>query len=142
MEVLRTAGVLNQRLTELLRPYGLTPTQYNVLRILRGAGAVGLTCGAVADRMLDPSPDVTRLLDRLQRRGLLERRRNPDDRRQVVSAIAPEGVRLLDVLDPVVEGFNRVQMASLDQDHLLQLRELLGRIRKWPTTGAEPLQVV
>lgn len=140
--VLRTAGVLNRRLADVLRPHGLTPTQYNVLRVARGAGAAGLNCGAVADRMLDPSPDVTRLLDRLQRRGLIERRRDAADRRQVVSAVSPEGLRLLEVLDPVVEEFNRVQMASLDQEQLQELLETLARIRKWPALATESFRVL
>lgn len=127
--VLRTAGVLTQRLTEVLRPHGLTPTQYNVLRILRGGGPAGLTCGDVAERMLDPNPDVTRLLDRLQRRGLLSRQRNPGDRRQVVSVISPAGLELLHSLDAVLEEFNRGQLAGLDGDDLRALQGLLARIR-------------
>lgn len=126
--VLRTAGSLNWRLGEALRPHGLTPTQYNVLRILRGARPDGLTCGQVAGRMLDPSPDVTRLLDRLERRALVVRSRSAGDRRQVVTAITDAGSAILAHLDPVVQEFNRRELSAFSGAQVEALLELLGRI--------------
>jgi len=128
VEVLRTAGNLNRRLGDALRPHGLTPTQYNVLRILRGARPDGLTCGQVAGRMLDPSPDVTRLLDRLERRGLVVRGRSAGDRRQVVTAITDAGAATLANLDPVVREFNRRQLLAFSGAQVQALLELLTRI--------------
>src|SRR4030095_13474299 len=89
LNVQRTADVLMQQLVSVLKSYGLSPTQYNVLRILRGAGAAGMTCKDVGSRMITPDPDITRLLDRLERRNLLTRNRAREDRRFVTIQITP-----------------------------------------------------
>src|SRR5258708_27211696 len=81
MNIVRTADVLMAKVMDMLKPYGLSATQYNVLRILRGAGAAGATCKDVAGRMLTRDPDITRLMDRLEKRGLLTRDRAREDRR-------------------------------------------------------------
>src|SRR3954467_10234095 len=95
LNVLRTADVLTYRLEAFLKPFGLSPTQYNVLRILRGAGDEGLACGRIAERMITRDPDITRLLDRLEKRNLIRRARQTDDRRVVKGFITAEGSALL-----------------------------------------------
>jgi DNA-binding MarR family transcriptional regulator len=129
LNVLRTADHLDQGLAELLKPFGLTPTQYNVLRILRGAGARGLACRQLGERMLTHDPDVTRLLDRLERRGLLARRRPSQDRRVILTGITAEGLRLLEQLDTPVADLHRRQLAHLDEEQLRSLLALLERVR-------------
>jgi DNA-binding MarR family transcriptional regulator len=129
LSLLRTADELDQGLAELLKPFALTPTQYNVLRILRGAGGRGLACHEIGERMLTHDPDVTRLLDRLERRGLLERHREPQDRRVILTAITAEGLRLLEQLDAPVADLHRRQLAHLDEEPLRALLALLERVR-------------
>jgi DNA-binding MarR family transcriptional regulator len=129
LSILRTADHLDQGLAELLKPFGLTPTQYNVLRILRGAGARGLACRQLSERMLTHDPDVTRLLDRLERRGLLARRRPSQDRRVILTGITAEGLRLLEQLDAPVADLHRRQLAHLDEEQLRSLLALLERVR-------------
>jgi DNA-binding MarR family transcriptional regulator len=87
LNLARTHEVLAARVAELLKPYQLTPTQYNMLRILRGAGAEGLTCSQATERMLTADPDVTRLLDRMEAQELIRRERSKEDRRVVVTRI-------------------------------------------------------
>src|SRR3712207_9084149 len=87
----RTADVLMARMAEVLKTQGVSPTQYNVLRILRGAGDEGLPCGAVAERMITRDPDITRLLDRLEKQGLIARARDTRDRRVVMASNAGAG---------------------------------------------------
>lgn len=100
----RTAALLMQGVEARLGRQGVTPTQYNILRILRGAGPNGIRCGEIAKRLVTQVPDVTRLLDRLYDRKLLDRLRVEDDRRVVVVRITPAGLRLLEALDaPVLE---------------------------------------
>lgn len=110
----RTAAVLGHAFAENLKPYGITPTQYNVLRILRGAGPSGLCRNEVRDRLIAQVPDVTRLLDRLEESGLIERERSTTDRRQVATRITAEGLTLLRSLDePVLEMHISVVSDSL-----------------------------
>lgn len=114
----------------------LTPNQYNVLRILRGAGVAGHTSGAIAERMITRDPDVTRLVDRLARRGLVRRVRDEDDRRVVRLFITRTGLEVLERLDePIVELPQRV-LGSLSETELRQLRDLLDlviqRAATWP----------
>src|SRR5947209_2864492 len=91
-----------------LKPAELSPTQYNVLRILRGAGPEGLACGRIAERMITRDPDMTRLLDRMKKRGLIERHRCPKDRRVVRGRLTAAGARLLEKLDgPVLDLVRR-----------------------------------
>jgi DNA-binding MarR family transcriptional regulator len=129
LSLLRTADELDQGLAELLKPFALTPTQYNVLRILRGAGGRGLACHEIGERMLTHDPDVTRLLDRLERRGLLERHREPQDRRIITTRIAPAGLTLLATLDAPVADLHLRQLAHLDEEPLRALLALLERVR-------------
>jgi DNA-binding MarR family transcriptional regulator len=130
LNLLRTADVLAGQMGDVLKPSGLSSTQYNVLRILRGAGADGLPCGEVAGRMITRDPDVTRLLDRLEKRGLISRSRDGKDRRVVCARITNAGAKLLTELDPVVVEAHRRQLNHLGAAQLKRLIELLEAARE------------
>lgn len=121
----RTTAQLSQAMTELLKEHDLTPTQYNVLRILRGAGTAGLTAGEIGERMITRDPDVTRLLDRLERRGLVERWRCTEDRRVVWTRITAAGLDAIGPLDRPVEELHLALLRHMGDDRLRQLVELL-----------------
>src|SRR5713226_6186305 len=93
--LMRTADQLAWRGAEMLKQHGLSPTQYNALRILRGAGAKGLACSEIGERMINRDPDITRLVDRLERRGLVQRSRDKRDRRVITTRITGAGLELL-----------------------------------------------
>src|SRR6202165_4101141 len=99
LALLRTADALQTQVEARLKEFGLTGTQYNALRILRGAGAEGLPCSEIGERMITRDPDITRLLDRLQKRGLVERSRGKQDRRVIYGKITPAGSKLLREMD-------------------------------------------
>lgn len=127
LNILRTADLLGRKGVELLKAAELSPNQYNVLRILRGAGAEGLACGEIGERMVTRDPDVTRLLDRLEKRDLVKRAREKGDRRVVTARIAPAGLELLKQLDEPVMQWHKSQLGHLDakqQETLIQLLEL------------------
>jgi DNA-binding MarR family transcriptional regulator len=128
LDLLRTTDRLSRGLFRVLKSGGLSATQYNVLRILRGAPE-GLACGEIASRMITRDPDITRLLDRLEKRGLIARRRDPTDRRTVMARITPDGLKLLALLDEPVEEAHRKQLGHLGQERLRALRELLHLAR-------------
>lgn len=130
LSVARTAALLDAELSDALKPHGLTPTQYNVLRILRGAGEAGLCRYEVADRLVTPGPDVTRLLDRLEEVDHVERARDPEDRRQVKARITRKGLGLLAELDDVLAALHRRQFEHLDADGLHTLIDLLAVARE------------
>ena len=130
LAIQRTAALLGHALAETIRPLGLTATQYNVLRILRGAGEPGLCRNEVRDRMITQVPDVTRLLDRMEEMGLIERRREGADRRFVTTRITPEGLRLLAELDAPIEAAHQRLLGHLDDAALRTLIDLLGRARE------------
>jgi DNA-binding MarR family transcriptional regulator len=125
----RTADQLQWRAAEMLRPHGLSPTQYNALRILRGAGAEGLACSEIGERMVNRDPDITRLLDRLEKRGLVTRSRCQKDRRVVTATLTPQGRKLLGTLDRPVEEFARSLLGHLGKGRLAALIELLADAR-------------
>jgi len=128
LELARTTDMLSRGLVRILKAEDLSPTQYNVLRILRGTPA-GLPCGEIAARMITRDPDVTRLLDRLEKRGLISRCRETEDRRMVMVRITPDGLQVLVRLDePVVEAHRR-QLGHLGKDRLQALAELLKAAR-------------
>jgi DNA-binding MarR family transcriptional regulator len=129
LNILRTADLLDQGLEEVLKPFALTATQYNVLRILRGAGERGLACRELGERMLTHDPDVTRLLDRLERRGLIHRRREVQDRRVINTRITPDGMTLLNQLDEAVMELHRRQLGHLGEEPLRNLIDLLEGAR-------------
>src|SRR5215813_10162489 len=112
LDLLRTCDLLSRRPAQLLKTEDLSPTQYNVLRILRGSPR-GLPCGEIASRMITRDPDVTRLLDRLERRGLISRTRDAKDRRTVMGRITPEGLKLLERLDEPIQQAHRKQLGHL-----------------------------
>jgi DNA-binding MarR family transcriptional regulator len=113
----------------VLQPFGLTPTQYNVLRILAGAGEAGLSCTEISGRMLTRDPDMTRLLDRLERAGLATRAREGRDRRVVTVRLAPKGRRLLGDLRGPVTRFGRKNLGRLGAKRLRALIGLLEQAR-------------
>jgi len=141
LNLLRAADVLARGVEELLKTAGLTPTQYNVLRILRGAGATvnhgrkgaadetALACGEIAERMITRDPDITRLLDRLEQRGLITRFRGEKDRRVVRSMITGDGLRLVRDLDKPVAELHRRQLGHMGEEKLTKLSQLLEEAR-------------
>lgn len=113
----------------VMRPVDLSEAQYNVLRILRGAGPQGATCGEVIGRMYRRDPDVTRLLDRLERRALIERRRDVDDRRVVRTRISEAGLALLATLDEPVDAMHDRHLGRLNDRQLANLRRLVESLK-------------
>ena len=128
--ILRAADYAGQQTEEILKPHGLTGTQYNVLRILRGAGQEGLPCKSVGCRMISHDPDMTRLLDRMEKRGLIARERQKDDRRVVKARITPAGLDILKKMDNPVREFHKKKFAHFSASKLKQLAELLGECQK------------
>lgn len=129
INVLRTAEALSRPEMELLKGHGLSPTQYNVLRILRGAGHEGLACREIGERMVKFDPDVTRLLDRLEARGLLTRERHKEDRRVIVSRITDAGIALLADLDAPIDTLHAKQLEHMGQEKIEALISLLEEAR-------------
>jgi DNA-binding MarR family transcriptional regulator len=128
LDLLRTADILSRGVIGVLKAEDLSTTQYNVLRILRGARE-GLPCGEIAGRMITRDPDVTRLLDRMEKRGLISRSRETRDRRLVTARITREGLKLVDCLDEPVQRMHRKQLGHLGKDRLRALSELLAAAR-------------
>lgn len=126
----RTADQLQRRLSDMLKPRGLSPTQYNALRILRGAGDGGRACSEIAERMINRDPDITRLVDRLERRGLVARSREGRDRRVIITRITAAGLDLLRGLDRPIEEFNRKLLGHLGEQPLRNLLTLLEAARE------------
>jgi len=135
--LLRAADALTRGAEALLKPYRISGTQYNVLRILRGAGENGLACREVGCRLISRDPDITRLLDRMESRGLIARMRETEDRRVVRTRITAEGLRLLAELDQPVRELHRRQLRRLPAKQLQRLAELLDRARE----GVEETQL-
>jgi DNA-binding MarR family transcriptional regulator len=125
----RTADAVLRPVSEVLKAEGLSPTQYNVLRILRGAGAAGLSCREVGERMVTRDPDLTRLLDRLEARSLIARARGATDRRVVQTRITAEGLQLLARLDGRVEAAQRRSLGHVAARDLRSLARLLDAVR-------------
>ena len=128
LDLLRTSDLLSRRLVPVLKAADLSPTQYNVLRILRGSPD-GLPCGEIASRMITRDPDITRLLDRLEKRGLVSRCRETEDRRTVLTRITPDGLELLAKLDEPVQERHRKHLGHLGPERLQKLSELLRSAR-------------
>lgn len=128
LDLLRTTDLLSRGLVRVFKAEDLSANQYNVLRILRGAPD-GLPCGEIADRMITRDPDVTRLLDRLEKRGLISRYRETRDRRMVMAWITPGGLRLLARLDVPLEETHRKQLGHLGRERLQALSGLLQAAR-------------
>jgi DNA-binding MarR family transcriptional regulator len=130
LSIQRTAAILEHAFEGALRPSGITATQYNVLRILRGAGPGGLCRSEIGDRLVRRVPDVTRLLDRLERMGLIARARSGNDRRYVTTRITKAGLKVLDELEGPIDAIHARQFAPLDDTRLKTLVELLATLRE------------
>lgn len=125
----RTADQVALPMEEVLKEAGLSFSQYNILRILRGSPGDGLTCSDIADRMIARDPDVTRLLDRLETRGLVARARSTTDRRVVLTSITHDGLGALDALDAPMEATVKKSLAHMPKARLQMLLELLEEAR-------------
>jgi len=130
--ILRAADVLRRRGTALLAPHGLTNQQFNVLRILRGARPDGLCTLTIAERMIEQTPGITRLIDRLETKKLVARVRSEEDRRQVWCRITPAGLQLLARLDRPVGDLDRAMLARLPRTDQVRLAELLETVHREP----------
>jgi DNA-binding MarR family transcriptional regulator len=124
LELCRTTDLLSRRLAALLKTEDLSANQYNVLRILRGSPD-GLPCGEIGNRMITRDPDITRLLDRLEKRELISRCRETKDRRMVMARITPQGMELLARMDQPVQEAHRTQLGHLGRTRLRALTDLL-----------------
>lgn len=133
LNLLRTTDQLNSEFTRLFNAQGLSGPQYNVLRILRGAGPEGLPCLEIAGQMITRMPDITRLVDRLESAGLVERSRTEADRRVVLVKITAAGEELLGRLDQPVRETHRKVLAHLSEDELRELSRLLVKARSAST---------
>jgi MarR family transcriptional regulator, organic hydroperoxide resistance regulator len=129
LSVLRTAALLEHRVNEVLRPHGITELQYNVLRILRGAGPDGWCGREISERLVSKVPDVSRLLDRMEGMQLLRRERDATDRRHVTARITPRGLRVLDEATPELDAFERERFGHLDVERLQHVIDGLADIR-------------
>ena len=129
LNIRRTSGFVEHLTQQVLKDQGLTDSQYNVLRILRGAGPDGLRCTEIGERMITRDPDITRLLSRLQRRRLVGRHRDTRDRRVVHIRITAVGNAVLQELDPVVEASGISMLGHLTQEKLALLIDLLEEVR-------------
>lgn len=127
--LLRTADAMKRSLAQVIEPHGITPQQYNVLRILRGAGPDGLPTLSIGERMIEQTPGVTRLVDRLERKALVARTPCPKDRRRVFCRITQKGLELLKELDDPVNRWDAQAVAVLPPSELDSLINLLDRVR-------------
>lgn len=129
MSLLRTADIVKRRIARVVEPHGITLQQYNVLRILRGAGSDGLPTLEIGVRMMEQAPGVTRLLDRLERKKLVRRERCPHDRRQVLCYSTLEGLRLLERLEEPLLAADEASLGALAGKDLAELIRLLDVVR-------------
>lgn len=127
--LMRTADMVRRSVASVVEPAGITPQQYNVLRILRGAGETGLPTLEIAERMIEETPGITRLLDRLESKALVTRARCDKDRRRVWCRITPQGLDLLRQLDAPLQKADEAALQSLGNHDLEQLIELLDKAR-------------
>ena len=132
LSIARTAAVMEHAGAEALRPFDLTITQYNVLRILRGAAGEGLCRNEVGERLVTKVPDVTRLLDRMETAGLIVRQRGGEDRRFVSTRITEKGLRLLEKIDRELPAIHGRQLGHVSQKRLRELISILEEVRNAP----------
>jgi DNA-binding MarR family transcriptional regulator len=128
VSLLRTTDVLHERFEAMIRPFNISMTQYNVLRILRGAEPGGRTCGEIGERMIAREPDVTRLLERLEKAGLIRRTRDSKDRRVVVTRITNAGLKLLDELEPKLRELDGL-LKPMGERKIANTLKLLDEVR-------------
>ena len=129
LALLRTADALQSSMESKLKEFGLTGTQYNALRILRGAGPEGLPCSEIGERMITHDPDITRLLNRLEQRGLVERIRDQHDRRVIYGKITTAGQKLLREMQEPIEKYGKEMLRHVSQPELQKLIDLLELVR-------------
>jgi len=129
LSILRTATILEHEQNEALRPYGVTATQYNVLRILQGAGDSGLCGREIAERLISKVPDVSRLLDRMDEIELVTRERDPEDRRHVTARISEKGRKVLADATPALQAVEWKRFKNVDSNAAASLIDALGTIR-------------
>ena len=129
IELLQTADRLARGVAALLKTEDLSSPQYNVLRILRGSPA-GLPCGEISRRLLTREPDITRLLDRMEKRGFIVRYREPRDRRTVITTLTRAGIDTVNRLDAPMQTLHRQQLGHLGRERMQSLMELLRAARK------------
>ena len=132
LSILRTASVLEHGVTEVLRPHGITHTQYNVLRILKGAGARGLCGREIGERLISRVPDVSRLLDRMEEMELVSKARDSGDKRHVSARLTPKGRRVLAQATPDLEAFGRGRAARMPKRVLEAIVKALEAVRAEP----------
>ena len=130
LNLLRSADYLQVELNRLFSEYGISSPQYNVLRILRGLGGDGAACQEIADQMITRTPDITRLVDRLEQAGLVERARTTEDRRVVLVRIQPAGIELLSRLDQPLIELHKTSLAQMTYEELTQFNSLLVKARR------------
>lgn len=135
LNLLRTADCLERSFQRKIRPWGITATQYNVLRILRGAQPEGLPCAAIGKRLIAAVPDITRLVGRLKALKLVRQHRDRADRRVVWTQISEAGLELLRSMDPVIERAPGELLGHMGADQLIQLSRLLEQARSRATEG-------
>jgi DNA-binding MarR family transcriptional regulator len=126
---MQIADVFGNEAEQLVKTAGLTGAQYNVLRILRGAGSEGLACREIGERMISHDPDITRLLDRMEKRGLITRERQTEDRRVVVTCVTAKGLEILKTLDHPVRNLHKRQFRNMSSTQLNTLAKSLGQLR-------------
>jgi DNA-binding MarR family transcriptional regulator len=129
LALMKTADLVRREIIATLEPHDVTLQQYNVLRILRGAGAKGVPTLSIAERLIEQTPGITRLLDRMERRQWVKRLRCEKDRRVVYALITAEGLALLDRIDPLLSAFESAALPMLDDAEVDRLIELLERVR-------------
>lgn len=129
VSLMRTADLVRRSISAVVEPYDITLQQYNVMRILRGAGEAGLPTLEIAERMIEQTPGITRLIDRLETKKLVHRERCLTDRRQVFCRITKDGLSLLARLDDPIRDAEKVALAELSERQLSQLVSLLDRAR-------------
>jgi DNA-binding MarR family transcriptional regulator len=129
LNLVRTADRISRAMQRIIRPRGVTATQYNVLRILRGAGPEGLTCSEIGSRMLTADPDITRLLRRLKALKLLRQHQDRRDRRIVRTVITETGLRLLQEMDPTIQAAPGQLLGHMSAKEIAELIRLLERAR-------------
>ncbi len=129
LNILRTAEYLASALSEVFKGADLTLTQYNVLRILRGAESEGLSCSEISERMITKESDITRLLDRLENRGFISRERPETNRRMVITRLTETGRGVLAELDEPVDSANRRLMEPIGKAKVKALSETLEEVR-------------
>ncbi len=137
LTLMRSADFLHRAFQQRLKPFGITSAQYNALRILRGASETGLTCSTVGRMMITPEPDITRLLARLKSQKFVRQQRDRQDRRVVWTHITPQGIQLLENLDPIVDQAPRELLCRLTCSEVEELTRLLRKAQA-PGSHTEP----